>query len=268
MSEPIYSEPQDVPETSYQQESQSAVNQKLNQPQFAHAKRRSPTWFRFPKVDLGSKNRNLVLGLTISTVLSFLAFIIWLMLTVWPIIWVEAKYQYNTFLQEKLHISNLAQLFIPDFSSINLDGRSKYKDYGIRIPKIFLDEPVVFNVDPNNKEAYTQALKRGIAHASSTSFPDNGGLGYYFAHSSTTEFKTQYNAIFYLLGKLEVGDDIYIWHDGQKNHYQVIEKQVTEPNNVEFLYREQANESIVLQTCWPPGTTKQRMLIFAERVEK
>lgn len=194
--------------------------------------------------------------------------VFWLWTTVLPVVGVEIGYRYQKFLDETLHISSLTELFVADFSGLNVREKSKYRDYGIKIPAVYIDEPVVFNVDPNDEKAYSEALKKGIAHASSTTFPDNGGLGYYFAHSSSPELRTQYNAIFYLLGKLEKEDEIYIWHEGKKNEYRVVETKIVAPNEVDFLYQDYDQETIVLQTCWPPGTTKNRLLVFAERVEE
>jgi LPXTG-site transpeptidase (sortase) family protein len=183
-----------------------------------------------------------------------------------PVMIVEAKYQTLKTLENTFGTTELARLILPQIS-FNLGNRTKYKDYGITIPTLHLDEPVVFNVDPNDQAAYTAALKNGIAHASATSFPDNPGLGYYFAHSSNPEFRSQYNAVFYLLGKLKEGDDVYIWHEGQDHHYQVTHQTITDPSNTAFLTDTYDGENIVLQTCWPPGTTQQRLLVFAKRVE-
>ncbi|MBD3279259.1 MAG: sortase [Candidatus Pacebacteria bacterium] len=197
----------------------------------------------------------------------FLIFLRWIITTVMPVLWVETKYQYHQTLTNVFHVPNLKALIVPDFSWLNWEESTKYPEYGIRIPAIFLDEPVVFNTDPNQSKQYTQALKKGIAHASSTAFPDNGGLGYYFAHSASDNLRIQYNAVFYLLGKLEKGDEIFIWHEGSKYEYQVYKKEVTQPQQVSFLYQDYDQETIVLQTCWPAGTTKERLLIFAKRVE-
>lgn len=210
------------------------------------------------------KSRQLIIFLSI--VLIFI-FVKWLLTTLMPVLLVEIKYQYKSLLQNVFHVSDLRALIIPDFRFLDLRGRSLYKDYGINIPAIFVDEPVIFNVDPNDKVAYKTALKNGIAHASSTAFPDNPGIGYYFAHSSSDNLVVQYNAVFYLLGKLKSGDDIYVWHEGKQFRYLVTETRVTEADDVSFLDQEYEKETIVLQTCWPPGTTQKRFLVFAERKE-
>jgi len=194
-------------------------------------------------------------------------FIIWLTLTYLPVLIVEVKYSSFQLLKSSFGVTDLRSLFIPNFKNLDLQGYSNYQDYGITIPVLNLDEPVVFNVDPNDEQAYGEALKKGIAHASGTSFPDSSGLGYYFAHSSSPELRSQYNAVFYLLGKLKLDDPIYIWQEQKKFKYLVSEIKVTQPEDISFLETEYDNEAIVLQTCWPPGTTSQRLLVFAQRVE-
>lgn len=190
----------------------------------------------------------------------------WFFTSIVPIFIVEAKYQYRQSMYQLFGTESLRALLLPQFS-FDLAARSRYKQYGITIPDIFLDEPVVFNVDPNNESEYTAALKQGIAHASGTSFPDAPGVGYYFAHSSSAEFQSQFNAVFYLLGKLTEGDPVYIWHEGERFDYKVTQTRITDPSDVSFLNQDESGEQIVLQTCWPPGTTQQRLLVFAERVQ-
>lgn len=199
--------------------------------------------------------------------LGLIAFLLWLTLVLLPVVFVEIKYQFKSFFGS-IGLSDPKSLFIPNFSEMTIVGNtSKNKDYGIVIPKLGLDERVIFNVDPNNEEQYRAALKMGIAHASSTSYPDENGLGYYFAHSSSPGLKTQYNAVFYLLDKLKEGDDVYIWNEQKRYHYLVSEKLIKEPADTAFLYQSYDSETIVLQTCWPPGTTQKRLLIFAKRTK-
>jgi LPXTG-site transpeptidase (sortase) family protein len=213
---------------------------------------------------------NSPLGFSLITGSLFLIFVVTMILSFGPVAVVEAKYQLKKTSQALFGTTRLGELLVPNFDNLlDFRGGSTHTEYGISIPKLYLDEPVIFNTDPNDKTAYTQALKQGIAHASGTAFPDNAGLGYYFAHSSEPDLRSQYNAVFYLLGKLEPSDDIFIWHDGQRYEYDVTEKIITSPGDVSFLYdKEYDNETIVLQTCWPPGTTQQRMLVFAQRVEE
>lgn len=200
--------------------------------------------------------------------LGFVAFLFWLLIVFLPVLFVEAKYQLKQVATD-LGFTTGSSFFRPNSENFAIIGNtSKNKEYGIIIPKLGLDEKVLFNVDPNDENQYHQALKEGIAHASSTNYPDENGLGYYFAHSSSPNFRVQYNAVFYLLNKLEAGDAIYIWHDYKRYRYVVTEKRINQPNDVAFLYEQYEGENIVLQTCWPPGTTKERLLVFATRVKQ
>ena len=194
-------------------------------------------------------------------------FVFWLFTVVLPVVSVEAQYQIKKTLSDTVGIENIRQLLLPTFH-ISFSEKSRHSDGGIVIPALFLDEPIIFNVDPNTEALYTEALKKGIAHASSTRLPDTGGLGYYFAHSSSPSFARQYNAVFYLLGKLTGGEKIIVWNEGKPYHYTVREKVVTTKEDVSFLTKNYPEETIVLQTCWPPGTTERRLLIFAQRNEE
>ncbi len=182
-----------------------------------------------------------------------------------PVLRVEAQYQYKQMLT-KLGAQSLVQLIVPQVT-FSTAGNTQHREFGIVIPELGVNEPVIFNVDATSPTAYEAALQEGIAHAASTSIPDMGGIGYYFAHSSNPSFRTQYNAVFYLLGKLKGGEDIFVWHEGNKYHYRVTNSRVTTPDDVSFLQEGYTTESIVLQTCWPPGTTSKRLLVFGERVQ-
>lgn len=191
----------------------------------------------------------------------------WLTRVYVPIIVVEVQYQYRHVLSTVFHTTSLRGVFIPEFRLDMRGMMAKSHTNGIYIPKIGIDAEIVYNVDPNDEKAYTEGLKKGIAQASGTSLPDSGGLGYYFAHSSNPEFVSRYNAIFYLLGKLEKGDEIFVWHQGKRFMYSVTGLFIVDPKNTQFLKDNYAKETVVFQTCWPPGTSLKRMLVFAERVE-
>jgi len=214
--------------------------------------------------------RSFINPLTLS-ILGFLCLLIfgmWAISVALPVVTVELRYQYKSILRDVFHVDNIKAVIFPQFRLDLTGATSKHKTNGITIPAIFIDEPVIYNVDPNDPSAYLAALKKGIAHASGTNFPGTGGLGYYFAHSSSPQFVNQYNAVFYLLGKLKPGDPVYVWHDGVRADYTVTYSEVTSPGDLTFLTTKPETETIVLQTCWPPGTTKSRLLVYAKFVPK
>ncbi|MCA9369797.1 sortase [Candidatus Woesebacteria bacterium] len=180
-----------------------------------------------------------------------------------PVVVIELKYRTMKLRQSVLGNTPVAQLFIPNFTFSKLSQAERA--YAIEIPEVFIHEPVIFNVDPSSESEYSEALTQGIAHAAGSGLPGSEQLGYYFAHSSNPEFRNQYNAIFYLLHKLESGDPISIWHSGEKYTYTVTHTEITDPDYTEFMRAEYDQETIVLQTCWPPGTTAKRLLVFAQK---
>ncbi len=140
-------------------------------------------------------------------------------------------------------------------------------EFSIVIPKIAANARIIPNVDAGDKEAYLEALKGGVAHTEGTAFPGEPGHIFMFAHSTDFIWNVgTYNAVFYLLYKLETDDEINIFHKGQRFVYKVTGKEVVDPTQVEYITRKTDKEFLTLQTCWPPGTTLKRILIFAERV--
>lgn len=137
--------------------------------------------------------------------------------------------------------------------------------FSILIPKIGANENVIAEVDPGNEEEYLFALQNGVAHAAGSAFPGQNQHVYLFAHSTNTFTNvSRYNALFYLLYKLENGDEVNVYYEGVRHIYTVTGKTIVDPSEVSYLTRATESEFLTLQTCWPPGTTAQRLLIFAE----
>jgi len=141
--------------------------------------------------------------------------------------------------------------------------------FSIVIPKIAANSAVIPNVNTANYDEYIKALSQGVAHAQGTAFPGDNAHIYLFAHSTDNILNVgTYNAVFYLLYKLEKNDEIYLFYHGKKFSYKVIGKRVVKPTEIHYLTRSSADEFLTLQTCWPPGTTLQRMLVFATPLVK
>lgn len=140
-------------------------------------------------------------------------------------------------------------------------------DFSVVIPKIGANARIISNVDVSNESAYLDALKKGVGHALGTAFPGEGGHVFLFAHSTDYFWNVgTYNAIFYLLHKLVKEDEIDIFYKGVRYKYRVVDTRIVDPSEVEYLTRKTNREFVTLQTCWPPGTTLKRLLVFAVRV--
>ena len=71
---------------------------------------------------------------------------------------------------------------------------------------------------------------------------------------------------FYLLKNLQKGDDVIVFFQGVRHNYKVSDSKIVGATDVSYIVnsQNQASETLILQTCWPPGTTWQRLLIFAK----
>lgn len=142
-------------------------------------------------------------------------------------------------------------------------------EFSLIIPGIGVNAQVVANVNPGNSSQYNEALEKGVAHAAGSMTPDQVGTVYLFSHSTNYEwFVRDLNAIFYLLKNMKEGESIVIFYKGVRYTYAVREKRIVKPNKVAYMVPDTERKSLILQTCWPPGSTTERMLIFADLIEE
>lgn len=138
--------------------------------------------------------------------------------------------------------------------------------FSVIVPKIGAKADIIANVDAGNETEYLEALKRGVAHAKGTYFPGQGKTIYLFAHSTDSVFNiTRYNAVFFLLDKLEKDDQVIVFFLDKKFVYKVERKIIISPNETSYFLPGD-EEELILQTCYPPGTDWQRLLVFAKPV--
>ena len=142
----------------------------------------------------------------------------------------------------------------------------KDTDFSILIPRLGTSTKVFPNVDPSNQNEFLPILQQGVAHAKGTVFPGMQGNIYFFAHSTDNFWDVgRYNAVFYLLKDLKPGDDIIVFFENQRHNYVVTESKIVDPQDVSFITQAKTGkEQVILQTCWPPGTTWKRLLVFAK----
>jgi LPXTG-site transpeptidase (sortase) family protein len=135
------------------------------------------------------------------------------------------------------------------------------------IPKIAVRTQVLANVNPNKEEAYNEILNNKAAHAQGSAFPGQKGLIYLFGHSTNSIFnKNFFNPVFYSVKNLEPGDQIAILYQGKVHVYQINEKMVVNPDDFTAVKAGVNEEKLVLQTCWPPGTSWKRLLLVASPI--
>lgn len=170
-------------------------------------------------------------------------------LTFYPVILEELQYNAHT-------LSNAIQ---PNRTIVPID-----EEFGIVIPKLGANARVIANVDPYKANEYQYALIKGVAHAKGSAVPGTAGNIFLFSHSSVNFYEaTRYNSVFYLLQKLEKGDEVVLYYQKQTYTYEVTDTKMVNPSEVTYLTNSSSEQTLTLMTCWPPGTTFQRLLIIA-----
>lgn len=142
-------------------------------------------------------------------------------------------------------------------------------EFSIVVPKIGINSNVIAGVNPLKPAEYNKALQDGVAHANTSYLPDQAGTTYLFSHSTNYEwFVKDLNAVFYHLKNLEEGDVIVIFYKGTRYTYKYRSQQVVSPKEISYLVPQTGKKQLILQTCWPPGSVAERMLIFADLIEE
>jgi len=180
-----------------------------------------------------------------------------------PIMWKEIKYFFKKpnkdvrIVLDKEDISDKKDVLVvadPSFSIV--------------IPKIGANSKIIPDVDSTNSREYQVALSKGVAHAKGTPYPDEDGNSFYFAHSSDNFYNAnRYNSVFYLLNKLEEKDNFYIVYEDTIYKYEIIEKSIVSPEAMEYMKSKDGERIVTLMTCWPPGTTINRMVVVGKLIE-
>lgn len=138
--------------------------------------------------------------------------------------------------------------------------------FSILIPKIGASAKIFPNIDPSNSTTFLPVLQKGVAHSQGTFFPGQKGNIYLFAHSTDNFWDVgRYNAIFYLLKDLGKGDEVVVFYQNVRHNYVVTGSNILNPSEVSYITKAATGkELLILQTCWPPGTAWQRLLVLAE----
>lgn len=233
--------------------------------------------YMFFKSEQRSRYRKIFLIRTIGNVL-IISSILFVLSQFYPVIAAEVGYRWDQTVnpQEKQQAQLPQDTRIPASSSAPevaatpkplpaLEEEPISTDFSLIIPKIKANALVVSDVDPFNQSQYDAALKKGVAHAKDTKYPGEVGNVYMFAHNTLNAWDIpKYNAVFFLLHNLEPGDRITTFYKGTRYDYIVYDKAVHSPKDLSPLETQYAEPVLSLQTCWPPGTTWQRLVVRAK----
>lgn len=142
-------------------------------------------------------------------------------------------------------------------------------EFGLVIEKLGVNVPVVKDVSVTNEDEYMRALERGVAHALVSAYPsEKPGNVYLFAHASLNFWRLgKYATVFNLLRHLAPGDAIHVFYGGSDYVYTVKSVQKYKGFNTYPITRPVLEPLLTLQTCDPPGTTLNRLVVTAKLVE-
>lgn len=145
----------------------------------------------------------------------------------------------------------------------------------IIIPKIWKNIPLVdiknrvLEDDNDLNNIFMKELENGVIRYPGSAEPGQNGNAFIFGHSSNFPWiKWDYNDVFALLDNVSFDDEIIIYYNQKKYKYIIREKNVITPGDTSVLKRNDDKAEITLMTCWPIGTTLNRLIVTGELVEE
>ncbi|MED0971550.1 class C sortase [Bacillus paramycoides] len=128
----------------------------------------------------------------------------------------------------------------------------------VSIPKIKEELPIYLG-------ATQEHLSKGVGQISGTSFP----IGGQDTHTVLAGHRGYHGAkMFRHLDQLQNGEKFYIHILGRKLTYEIIGKEIIQPDQVEKLAIVKGKDKATLITCEPYTSSKYRLLIYGERVKE
>lgn len=112
------------------------------------------------------------------------------------------------------------------------------------------------------------SLQSGVVHYPGTAEPGQAGNFFLTGHSSYFPWaEGAYKSVFARLGELDVGDEYWVYHGGDKHRYVIESKKEIVPSDVSVLDQPVGKRISTIMTCTPVGTTLRRLIIQAQEVD-
>lgn len=154
------------------------------------------------------------------------------------------------------------------FSDISSNGdiiKPVSTEFGLVIEKINANAKIIPQVNPAIEKEYVGALKEGIAEAKGSTDPGEPGNLFLFSHSTDAPWNiVRYNAIFYLLREVEPGDRVIVFYKNRRFDYIVFDKTTVPGSDLTYYTNRYDKPVLTLQTCDPPGTVLNRLIVRAK----
>ncbi|MSR87207.1 sortase [Candidatus Peribacteria bacterium] len=139
------------------------------------------------------------------------------------------------------------------------------QNFAISIPSLGIkDLAVIHPQDAQTSDGLLAPLQHGVGHL--FSYPGRGGKIMVYGHSSGYSWDvSKYTKIFRQVNRLRPGDAVYVTYNGTLYVYSVTGQQTISPKDATPFTGQ--GEELILYTCWPPNSIKQRLIIRASPVE-
>ena len=141
------------------------------------------------------------------------------------------------------------------------------------IPSLDVNSPIINSLDNKSIEEiadgnFDEELFQWVVKYPTTPPPWQKWNTLIFGHTSYYAWENnRYGTIFGWLPRMSNGEIIEIIRWGKLYQYKIIDKVVVRPKDVNREYLKYNNgDYLTLMWCYPLGTTKQRVLIIAERI--
>ncbi|MDR3125469.1 MAG: sortase [Candidatus Nomurabacteria bacterium] len=177
--------------------------------------------------------------------------------------------QYNQLLSAGLH-----SLISPaDGSSIIIAANANRPDSQnptLLIPKLSVRAPIIFDAANQTEAGSQEALEQGVVSwpvDGASAKPGQYGNSVILGHSSSDIFNSgQYKFIFVQLNRLNLGDLFYIDYENVRYSYEIIDKKIIAPTDLQALNLGESAPFASLITCDPPGTTLNRLVVIGRQI--
>ncbi len=137
--------------------------------------------------------------------------------------------------------------------------------YAISLPSIGINDLRISRPDdPFSHDGILAPLKSGVGNL--FGYPGSGTKIMIYGHSSDYAWNySKYSEIFTGINKLNIGDRVYVNYHGTVYTYEVTSKETVPASDTSRFQGD--GEELILYTCWPPKSIKQRYLVHAVPVK-
>ncbi len=118
-------------------------------------------------------------------------------------------------------------------------------------------------------DIFMKELQNGVIRYPGSAKPGEEGNSFIFGHSSNFPWvEGKFNDVFALLDRVVYDDEVIVYYGQEKYIYKISSKNVIRPGDVSVLKQKKDDrKQITLMTCWPIGTTLNRLVLTGELVE-